>query len=115
LSFFCFVAPTKANAFSLGELLTKVRDLFSPREEKGLGGITINSEISRVPTGDVNANGVIDSGDIVRFTYQVTNNTDQEYEFGELKTNVNRNMITFIHNIRAVSLNDKNESITFPN
>lgn len=119
------VSPTPAYAGVFDDILNgvkntvqggvdKVSDLFNgnaPRKE-----LTIESKIELAPEGDINKNGQIEAGDIVRFTYVITNTTDKDHSLGTLKTNINRKQLNFIHNVTGtVSLNDDDKTITIPN
>lgn len=107
-----FLAPP-VGAFSFQELFGNVKDLFRPDIPKELN---IQSNIELVSDGDVNKNGQIDAGDIVRFTYIITNTMDQEVSFATLETNIDRNQLNFIHNVYGTaSLGDDGKSITIPN
>lgn len=78
--------------------------------------LTLTANINLSPTGDINQNAQIDSGDTVTFTYTITNNTDNEHPFATLITNIPRNYIHFIHNINgAASLSDENGIVAIPN
>ncbi len=110
LSFFLFTKTT--HAFSLGDIVNGVKNIVSPPKKE----LKIDSSISLVPEGDVNKNGQIDAGDTVRFSYTLTNTTDQEYSFANLKTNINRKQLNFIHNITGTaSLDDNGKTIEIPN
>jgi hypothetical protein len=77
---------------------------------------TLDADIALSKDGDVNNNGLIDSGDVVTFVYSLTNTTDKKYAFATLATHINRQQINFIHNIKgAVSLKDDGQTITIPN
>lgn len=100
----------KAGAFSLEDLLAPVKNLFNPNE------LEVDSKIELAPGGDVNANGQIDAGDIVRFSFTISNPTNQKYAYSSLKTNIDRNSINFIHNVSgATGINEKESTITFSN
>jgi hypothetical protein len=103
----------KTHASFLDDAVDKVKDFFTPDPKKEL---TIESDITLAPGGDVDKNGQIDAGDIVRFTYSIKNTTDQKYLEGTLKTNINRETINFIHNVQGTpSLEDNQKTITIPN
>lgn len=106
------LAPTHASIFD--NLADGVKNLFNKGEVKK--EFTIESNITLVPDGDMDKNGEIDAGDIVRFTYTITNTTDQEYSFATLKTNIDRKQLNFIHNvIGTASLDDDGKTIEIPN
>ncbi len=110
LSLFLFAKTTRA--LSLGDVVNGVKSFLSPQKKE----LKIDSGISLVPEGDVNKNGQIDAGDTVRFSYTLTNTTDQEYSFATIKTNINRKQINFIHNITGTaSLDDDSKTIEIPN
>ncbi len=108
---FLAIAQT-TQAFSLPNLIDGAKNLLTPQKKE----LKIDSGISLAPEGDVNKNGQIDAGDIVRFGYTLTNTTDKEYSFATLKTNINRKQLNFIHNITGTaSLNDDGKTIEIPN
>lgn len=103
------LTPTHASIFD--NLADGVKNLFNKEKE-----FTIQPNIALAPDGDIDKNGEIDAGDIVRFTYTITNTTDQEYSDGTLQTNIDRKALNFIHNVRGTpSLNDDGKTITIPN
>lgn len=107
-----FVNPKQAQANIFDNIVNGVKDFFTPTKKE----LKIDSNISLAPEGDVNKNGQIDAGDIVRFTYTLTNTTDQEYSFATLKTNIDRRQLNFIHNITGTaSLDDDGKTIEIPN
>lgn len=78
--------------------------------------LSVESAIALAPEGDVNKNGEIDSGDIVRFSFVLTNTTDKVYSYATLKTNINRKQLNFIHSLRgATGLTDNKDTIEFRN
>ena len=102
-----------AGAFSFPDIFGNVKDLFKPNAAKEF---KVQSNIELVGDGDVNKNGQIDAGDIVRFSYAILNTTDQDYTFGILKTHIDRKQINFIHNVKgSASLSDNGETIEIPN
>jgi len=108
-AFLFSLAPTNASIFD--NLADGFKNLFNKEEE-----FTIQSNITLVPDGDIDKNGEIDAGDIVRFTYTITNTTDQEYSFATIKTNINRKQLNFIHNVvGTASLDDDGKTIEIPN
>ncbi len=106
--------PVTVHAFSLGDIVDNVKNFFTAKPPKEL---TIDSKIELAPGGDINKNGQIDAGDIVRFTYIITNTTDENYSFATLKTNINRKQLNFIHNITGTASLDDNDgkTISIPN
>lgn len=104
------ISPIYAN--TIDRLVDKVKSFVSndPKE------LSIKANIALAENGDENSNGEIDSGDVVTFSYTITNTTDQEYSYTELDTHVPRDYLHFIHNIRGtVNLNDNSETIKIPN
>lgn len=94
--------------------LDGVKNALSKEEVKK--EFTIESNITLAPDGDLDKNGQIDTGDIVRFTYTITNITDQDYSFATIKTNIDRKQLNFIHNvIGTASLDDDGKTIEIPN
>src|SRR3989344_4005121 len=111
ISFF-FISSTSVSAFSLDDIVKGVKNLFDGDKKE----FTIEPSITLAPDGDIDKNGEIDAGDIVRFSYQLTNTTDKEYSFATLKTNIDRQRLNFIHNIiGTASLEDNGKTITIPN
>lgn len=108
LLFFVFSIPIQAS------ILDDIKSNFSKKTDQGV--LSVESNISLAPGGDVEKDNEIDAGDIVRFTYTITNTTDQEYSYGTLKTNIDRKQLNFIHNIHGTSgLIDDNNTIEIPN
>lgn len=64
-AFIC-TTPATVKASFLDNIVNGVKNIFSPAQPKS---ITIDSNISLAPEGDINKNNEIDSGDIVRFSY----------------------------------------------
>ena len=77
---------------------------------------TLSSNISPAPHSGANDNQKIDGGDTIRFTYNIQNNSNTQYSFLTLETNIPRNFLNFIHNITGtISMSDNGKTITFPN
>src|SRR3989344_4809458 len=113
---FLFNAPP-VGAFFLTDWLTNAKDfvvdVFAPKPKSEF---TVDSTITLAPDGDYDKNGEIDSGDIVTFNYAITNPTKNEYPFATLLTNIPRNNLNFIHDVKGTaSLSDENDTITIPN
>lgn len=83
-------------AFSFEDIVTGAKEFILGGEKKEL---TLDSKIELAPGGDVEKNNQIDAGDILRFTYTITNTTENEYSFTTLNTHINRSLISFIHNV----------------
>ncbi len=110
---FLFFAPAKTHAFSFGDIVDGVKNFFTPKPPKEL---TIDSQIELAPEGDINNNGRIDAGDIIRFSYTIVNTTDNTHTFATLKTNINTKEINSIKNVQGVmSLAEKDNTILIPN
>jgi hypothetical protein len=110
---FLFSAAPQAYASILDDVVNGVKKFFTPEPKKEF---IIDSKIELAPDGDVDKNGQISAGDIIRFTYSLSNKTDREYSFATLKTNINRKQLNFIHNIiGTASLNDDGQTIIIPN
>jgi len=102
-----------AHAVNFDDLLEDIKNL-NPFAEKG--NLTIDSNITLAPNGDVENNGEIDAGDIIRFSYTITNQSDKKYAFANLKTNIDRKQLNFIHNVQGTSgLTDDGQTISVPN
>lgn len=94
-------------------ILDDIKSALSGTDKKTL---TLTSNITHAPNGDLNKNGQFDSGEILKFSYVIDNPTDKEISFATLKTNIPRNNLNFIHDIKGTpSLSDKNKTITIPN
>lgn len=108
VTFFVKITPI-ANA----SIIDDIKLLFSDNTKKEL---TLNSKITHASSGDLNHDGKFDSGEILKFTYIIDNPTNKEISFATLKTNIPRNNLNFIHDIRGTSsLSDKNKTIIIPN
>lgn len=113
-----FVHAKPASALTFEDVVDNVKNFFIPKEDLNVKNKEFNleSSISLAPEGDVNNNKDIDAGDIVRFKYVITNNTDADYDSANLKTNTERKQLNYIHNVNgATGLNDKGEFIEIPN
>jgi len=87
-----------------------VLSLFAPHE------LTVTSAIALAPGGDVNNNGQVDAGDIVKIAYKITNTTDKAYKYTTLKTNLDRSALNFIHNVQgSEGYQDNGKTIDLPN
>lgn len=116
--FSLILSPKLAHAKFVDDFIGQVKDFINLGDDKNVNTkeIRVESDISLAPDGDMDKNGVVDAGDIVRFTYTLTNTTDTEYSFGTLKTHIDRKMLNFIHNVRGASgLIDENATIEIPN
>lgn len=95
-----------------------VKNLITPTENNNPKSkdLTIDSSITLAPDGDVNKNNQIDAGDTITFTYNIQNNTDKKHAYATLKTNVQRDSLNFIRNVKGVTgLKDDGKTIEFPN
>lgn len=105
-----FFQIQSAHAAILDDLFKDIKNFINP------GKLAIDSEITLAPGGDVANNGEIDAGDIVRFSYTLTNTSDKKYAFANLKTNIDRKQLNFIHNVQGTSgITDDDETISIPN
>jgi predicted PurR-regulated permease PerM len=79
-----FVSSTSAQA----SIFDNIKDFFNQGEDKNVKNkeFTIEANIELAPDGDDNKNNEIDAGDIIRFTYIITNTTDEVYSYATLKT-----------------------------
>lgn len=92
-------------------ILDNFKKLLSNNNPKNL---SIESNIKLFE--DLNKNGLLDGGDNIRVTYTINNQTDQQYEFVTLKTNLDKGKINFIHNVKgAFSYTENKNTIEFPN
>lgn len=102
----------KAQASFLGDVVENVKEFFTGDKDE----IIADQSIALAPGGDVDKDGQIDAGDIIRFTYNIKNGTDKDYTFTTLKTNIDRKKLNFFHNIKgAASFDDDGKTITLPN
>lgn len=122
------VVPTPASATLFDDFISEmnktllggvdsVKDLIAPVGDKNSKKeLTLESDIKLAEGGDVNKNNQIDSGDIVKFSFVLTNTTDESYAYATLKTNINKKQLNFIHSLRgATGLSNNKESIEFRN
>ncbi len=113
IAFIFLISSSKANALSFNDIINGAKSFVLGGEKKEL---KIDSNIALAPQGDVDKNGQIDAGDIVRFSYTITNTTDKQYTFGTLKTNIDRKQFNFFHNLRGTTnLVDDNKTINIVN
>lgn len=113
---FLVTSPVQANVFD--SIVDGVKSLILPKADNNVKNkeLAIESAITLASNGDVNNNGEIDSGDIIRFSYSLTNTTDKAYSYATLKTNINRKQLNFIHSLRgATGLSDNNSTIILRN
>lgn len=107
--FLLFLNTSSVNA----SIIDDIKFLLSDSAKNKL---TLDSKIEHAPNGDLNKDGKFNSGETVRFIYTVNNPTDKEISFATLKTNIAKENVNFIHNIKgATNLSDKNKTITIPN
>lgn len=111
-----YLAPP-IQAQILENIINAVKDLVFPNDEnEAKGNVDLKSNISLVPNGDSNGNGIIDAGEIVRFEYIISNNTDEELKFAKLDTDIKRDSINYIHNVSGTTgLDDNGKSISIKN
>jgi hypothetical protein len=115
-AFYSLVFVPFAHASILGDLLDKAQKLFVPTQGEDTQSVSVTSQISLAPRGDINENGQVDAGDTLRFFYTLKNSTDVTYPFVTLETHVPRNQLNFIHNIVGASgITEKNSSIQIVN
>ncbi len=105
--FFVFSGSAQAS------VIDDIKSIFSKSPSQEL---TLDSNITFAPNGDLNKNGQFDSGETLKFTYIINNPTNKEISFATLKTNIPRNNLNFIHDIKGTpSLSDRNKTIMIPN
>lgn len=108
--------PQPAQASFLGDVVNNVKNFFVKEENTEVNTLVIDTDILLTQNGDVTNNKKIDSGDIVKFTYTITNSTDEKYPFSTLDTKIDRKMINFISNVSGVSgFQDDGKNLVFPN
>lgn len=95
--------------------INDVKGLVKPRDKDVKDKeFTVESDITLAPDGDADNNGEMDGGDTVRFSFVLSNGTDTAHPFSNLKTNIKRDSIHFIHNIKGVTGID-NSTLELPN
>lgn len=100
----------------IGDIINNVKQFFGLQPDKPAKIFTVDSSIELAPNGDLNHDNSISSGDIVRFTFNIDNKTNNLYDFATFDTNLNRKQINFIHNLTNITgLNDDGKTITIPN
>jgi hypothetical protein len=105
---------SSVNALTFDELVETGKKLLGT-ESTYDGDLNITSEIKLTEDGDTNKNGDIDSGEEIRFSYVIENPTDKKHVFATLSTQIERNTLNYINNIRGVTGLTDDETITFPN
>lgn len=114
VSSFFFVHAKPAAAVSFEEIISGAKSFFVGITEKK--ELTIESNITLVSEGDLNKNGEIDSGDTVKYSFNIANKSDKTYKTSQLNTNINTEDINSISNIKGVvSLDDSKKTIVIPN
>jgi hypothetical protein len=109
---FSLFYPQFVNANIFDDILSGARR-FTIGDKKEL---TVEPTIALAPGGDVEKNGEIDAGDIVRFSFSIKNPTEKEYPFTTIDTKINRESINFIHNSHGTaSIADDLKTIKIPN
>lgn len=107
---FSFLGLKSAQA----SIIDEVKNLLSKTVSSK--NLSLESSVALAPGGDLDKNGEINSGDIIRFTYVIANQTNNKYSLATLKTNIDRKSINFIHNIIGTSgIIDNGKTITIPN
>lgn len=105
-----FFQIQSVHAAILDDFFKDIKNFINP------GNLSIDSGITLAPGGDAANNGEIDTGDIVRFSYAITNTSDKTYAFTTVKTNIDRKQVNFIHNVQGTSgIIDDGETISIPN
>lgn len=108
---FLFGVLKPAHANILDDVVDGVKNFLFPEKKE----LTIDSDITLAPGGDVDNDGKIDAGDIIRFSYSIKNTTDEDYSFETLRTNINRKQLNYIHNVvGASSYEDDGKTIAIP-
>jgi hypothetical protein len=116
-----FAAYQPAQASVIKDLMNGVKKIVSPSPtpkplQLGSGNLSVSSNVALAANGDINQDSVIDGGDMVTFSYTISNNTNNDYPYSTLKTNLPRDLINYIHNVKgAYSIEDKDGSTEIPN
>src|SRR5258708_40337679 len=85
------ISSPKAHAFSLGDIVAKIKSALNLDAIKGQ--VTITSQIALAPGGDLDKNDILTAGDFVQYTYTLTNTTKNTYHFATLKTNIDAKVV----------------------
>ncbi len=118
VSSFFFVQVKQASALTFNEVVDSVKKIFTSEDDNNIKDkeFTLDSTIALVPGGDTDMNNIIDAGDTIRFTYKLSNTTDQAYTFSTLKTNIDKKELTYVHNLYGVTgISNDDKSIVFTN
>jgi hypothetical protein len=108
LILFVLVNTPTANA----SIIDNIKNLLNPSPKE----LNLTSNIALAKNGDLDKNQEVNTGDIVTFSFIITNPSEKKYSSTTLKTNIDRQSINFIHNIIGTSgLNDNGKTITIPN
>lgn len=116
--FFSLHASSKpAYASILDNIVNTLKNIVSPNEPKETkDSLSIESKIYLAPKGDINNDGEIGSGDIVRFEFVLHNESDEEMSWMSLDTKIDPKLINFIHNAHGITGLDRDkETIKFSN
>lgn len=115
LFLFLIVSPVTVQANIFDDIISGAKRFVS-KENNANKRFAVESNITLAPDGDIDKNGEISAGDIIRFEYILTNLTDKEYKFATLNTKIDRTKLNFIHNVRGTaSLTDDGKTIVVPN
>lgn len=107
------VSSRSAQALSISDIIDGIKNVFSQGSQNN--NLSVTSKITLVPEGDLNKNGQIDAGDTVRFTYTITNPTNNSYKQLDLKTSVDTKKLNGITNVQGVlSLDQNKDTVTIP-
>lgn len=117
LVLFTAILPKPAHASFFGNIVNGfkngIKDIF---HIDGANTLALTSSVALAPNGDLDKNKTISSGDIIKFTYIIKNQTKNSYKFATLKTNLNTKQLNSLRNIQGVtSLNTTNDTIVVPN
>jgi len=121
-SLFVFPSSVQASVFSdfinsvKGTVQDGVDNVKNLLGKNTLGkNISIESKIELASGGDLNKNGEIDAGDIITFSYMITNPTKNVYKAATLKTNTNIKDVSGITNVRgALNLDSSKDTLSIP-
>jgi hypothetical protein len=112
---FSFVWPQQTHASFVDDITKGVKNFIFGDDKKDLVKISIESTINLSRDGDLNGNGQIDNGDIIKFEYIIRNTTAIDYAFASINTQIERSKINYIHNIKgSTSLDSKGNTIIIP-
>ncbi len=103
--------PRSVQASVFGSLINNVKNFLHPENNS----LRMESKIALARGGDLKKNDQIDAGDIVTFSYTITNATKNSYKAVTLKTNVNTKEVSGVTNVQGtLNLDTSKDTISIP-